>query len=294
MPRVHLPDGRIVNFPDGMPEQEIAAAIQSLTKGDAPPQGGGLLDTAKNVGIGILKGAGSSLAGIGELAANAGAIPGVMPAAGNAAFRHPAFRMAESATTASNDAQRAGKVIEGVAEVAVPAGAAINAIPRAGRAAAKFARVATAANKVPVNIEGPGQVALRIQQLGERGAQEPRVIGKLLRRLTDPGKAPMDFEEARDFYSNVSRLSANEFNSMNPIVQREMGNLRSAMNTSLQDAAGSVGKGAEYGSAMKEYARAAKLKGMKESLVDGLKRAALPAGGAAGAYYWLKNQFGGE
>lgn len=35
MPRVHLPDGRIVNFPDGMPEGDIAKAVASLADPNA-------------------------------------------------------------------------------------------------------------------------------------------------------------------------------------------------------------------------------------------------------------------
>lgn len=282
MPRVHLPDGRVVNFPDGMPEADIAKALDEINGVKPAEKSGGMLQTAKDVGIGALKGVGSTLANAVELMGNAGALPGVTPTGLSPELRHPAFQKAEEATTASNDAQRAGKVAEGVGEFALGGGAALNSIPRMGRASTKFAKVAQVANKVPLNVEAPGQVALRMAQLGERGGQEPRVIGKLLRRLTDPAKAPMEFEEGRDFYSNISRLSANDFNSLNPVMQREMGNLRTALNGSLTDAAGSVGRGAEYSSAMKEYAQAAKIQAMKNELINALKQRALPYAGAAG------------
>jgi hypothetical protein len=63
MPRVHLPDGRIVNFPDGMPEQEIASAIAKLSPQAAPAapaekKGGGIVDALPSI-----LGTGFSLAG---------------------------------------------------------------------------------------------------------------------------------------------------------------------------------------------------------------------------------------
>ncbi len=65
MPKVHLPDGRIVNFPDGMPPEQISAAVAKLSPVDGGPEtyaGGFLkslgdtaLQTAKGVGLGALK-----------------------------------------------------------------------------------------------------------------------------------------------------------------------------------------------------------------------------------------------
>ena len=59
MPRVHLPDGRIVNFPDGMSEQDITAAMQEIAKpAEAKPAGGGIVDALPSI-----LGTGFSLAG---------------------------------------------------------------------------------------------------------------------------------------------------------------------------------------------------------------------------------------
>ena len=277
---------------EGTSDDDIRATLKVFdAQQSAEPQKTGVLQTAKDLGVGALKGLGSTIASIGEGAVNSGMIPGM--ARGGGAMRHPAFTRSDEATTASNDTQRVGKTVEQVAEFAVPAGAAVNAIPRMARAGRNFQKVMGVAKNVPLNVEGPGQVALRLQQLAERGGTEPRVVGKLLRRVTDPEKAPMNFEEGRDFYSNISRLSANEFNSLNPTVQREMGNLRAALNQSLEQAAGSVGKGELYAGAMKEYAQAAKVRAMKDGLVSALKKAALPAGGAAGTLYWLQSKLGG-
>ena len=254
--------------------------------------------TATDVGIGALKGLGSTVAGLGELAVNAGLIPGVTPSAFNPAMRHPVFRRADEATTPTTTAQHAGKLGEQIAEVAVPVGLAANAIPRAGRAATKFQQVMSAAKDVPVNATVPGEAALRIAQLGERGGTTPRAVTQFLRRVTDPAKAPMVYGEARDFASNISRLSADEFKRLTPVIQREMGTLRTSLNTAVGDAADQVGMKAPYESAMKEYASAAKLKSYRDVLMDALKRGALPAAGVAGAGYWLGSKarglFGGE
>ena len=278
---------------EGTSDDDIRATLKvfDAQQGQAKPKAG-MLQTVKDFGIGALKGVGSTLANVGEMATNAGVIPGMARGATlNPAMRHPAFKTAETATTASNDTQRAGKTVEQVAELALPSGIAANAVPRMGRASKTFQKVMSHAKNVPLDVEAPGQAALRIQQLAERGGTEPRAVGKLLRRMTDPAKAPMNFEEGRDFYSNISRLSANEFGSLSPVVQREMGALREALNKSLTQAAGTVGKGDAYAGAMKEYAQAAKFGSAKDALLEALKKGALPVGGATGAAYWLGSKF---
>lgn len=286
---------------EGTSDDDIRATLRVFDAQPQPQEGGGVLSTIKDFAIGAAKGLGSTVAGIGELAGNAGMLPGVQPSAFQSQMRHPAFAKAEEATTASNGAQRAGKVVEQVAEMAVPVGGALNAVPRMARAGKNFQKVMSTAKGVTLNVEGPGQVALRIQQLAERGGTEPRAVGKLLRRMTDPERGPMNYEEGRDFYSNISRLSANERQSISPVIQRELGNLRESLNSSLQDAAGTVGQGDRYAGAMKEYARAAKLRSYKDTLIDALKRGALPTAGAGlggAAAYWLgskaRQALGGE
>lgn len=280
---------------EGTSDDDIRATLKVFdSPQQTPATSGGALQTVKDLGIGALKGVGSSLAGIGEMAVNSGVIPGTARGATlNPAMRHPAFKTADTATTASNRTQGIGKGIEQVAEMALPTGAAVNAIPRIGRAGRNFQKVMSAAKTVPVDIEAPGQAALRIQQLAERGGTEPRAVGKLLRRLTDPAKPALEYAEGRDFYSNISRLSGDEYNRLTPVMQREVGNLREALNGSLQRAAGSVGKGDAYTGAMKEYAQAAKLNSSKDALVKALMKGALPVAGATGAAYWLGSKLRG-
>jgi hypothetical protein len=250
--------------------------------------------TLGDVGIGFAKGVGSFVANtVGEGAANAGLIPGAQPAAFNADMRNPVFRRAEEALTATNTAQKVGKGLEMAAEIALPVGAggkaAVEAIPTATRAAGKFQEVMSAARHVPIDITGPGDVALRISELAERGGSMPMAVNKFLRRVTDPEKPAMAYEEARDFASNISRLSANEFQRLTPAVAREVAGLRVALNKAVGDAAAKAGKGREYAEAMSEYAKAKRLHGIIDDVVTGAKKA-LPYAGAAAAGTWLTKQ----
>ncbi len=253
-------------------------------------------DTARDVGAGILKGAGASVAGLGEMAANAGMLPGVQPSAFNATMRPAAFTKAEEATTATNTPQMVGKGLETVAEMALPVGAgvraAVDAIPSAARAAAKFQHVMGAARAIPIDVEAPGKVALRIMDVAERGGGAlPQPVRQFVNWATNPNKEPMDYEVARDFASGISRLSANEMGRLSPAVAREVAGLRVALNKSVADAANKVGKGQEYAQAMTEYAKAKRIQGAIDEAITGAKRAAIPAAmGAAAGGYWLTHK----
>lgn len=180
----------------------------------------------------------------------------------------------------------AGRASGEAALLAVPVGKAVGAVakalPNAARAGVKFQRVMGAAGDVPLNLARPGDSALRIMQLAERGGTMPKVVRDLLRRATDPNKGPLLFREGRDFYHNISRLSADEFKRLTPVVKREIVKLRLALNDSLTQAASTVGEGGTYSGAMKEYANAARL----HEFADMMKKWALPAGaGGAAALY---------
>lgn len=180
----------------------------------------------------------------------------------------------------------AGKVGEYAAPVAGVAGlakAGISALPSATRAAKGFKDVMGAARNVAVDISQPGNVALRIQQLADRGATMPQAVRKFLNRATDPKKPGMVYEEARDWASNFSRLSANEFQRLTPVVAREVASLRVAMNDAVAQAAKQAGKAEEYAAAMKEYAKAKRLEDAVNTALSKTKQAAPWVGGAAAA-----------
>ena len=181
--------------------------------------------------------------------------------------------------------------------------ALVGAVPMAGRAikaakpflwptraaaGVKFQQVMGAAKNAPVDISGPGNVALRIQELADRGSSMPMVARRFLQRVTDPNKGPLLYEEARDFASNVSRLSANEFGRLTPKMATEVHKLRVALNKAIGDTAASAGKGPEYWSAMKEYARAAQ----RAELGRAAAKKGLQAAGLTGTAYLVGKALG--
>lgn len=183
-----------------------------------------------------------------------------------------------------------GSVLPAVAEMAAGgtpvARSAVAAIPSATRAGEKFQQVMSAARNIPIPTQEVGDAALRIQQLAERGGSMPMAVRKLLGRMTDPEKGALVYEEARDFASNISRLSANEFGRLTPAVAREVANLRVVLNKANAAAAKQAGKLEEYNAAMIEYAKAMRLQSAVNSAIKGAKKA-LPIAGAAGAGAWL-------
>lgn len=124
--------------------------------------------------------------------------------------------------------------------------------------------------------QGMGQGEYIGEIPGERGGTT--VPSGVLRRLKTFESAPpllpeapeydepVNFPEARDFYTNVSRLTRKPGfirraieSPMKPSMRMEAGNVREALNQDLTDAASSIGQGQQYQNAMKEYADAAKL-----------------------------------
>lgn len=126
----------------------------------------------------------------------------------------------------------------------------------AERAGQSIQSATAAAKGVPLNVEAVGREGLRAVELQAAGGSMPRVASRLMQRITDPKAADLTFEEARDFYSNLSRMSANEFNSVNPTMQRQLGAMRNALHQALVDAAETVGKGEQYAQGISEYAKA--------------------------------------
>lgn len=138
-----------------------------------------------------------------------------------------------------------------------------------------------AARAVPLNVEKVGQEGLRAIELQQAGASMPRAASQFMQRITHPAKTDLTFGEARDFYSNISRLSAKETSNLNPVMRRQIVAMREALHDALVEGADTVGKGEQYASGMKEYARSAKA-------VTLAKRAAKATGIGLTADYLLK------
>lgn len=188
-----------------------------------------------------------------------------------------------------------GALAGNAALAAVPVTKAIQALPTMAKAGKKFQQVMGAAKNVPVDISEPGNVALRIADLAQRGGGTnwgPAPVRQFIQYVTDPKRPEMTYEVARDFASNISRLSAKDLASVPPKMMSEIHRLRMAMNKAVGEAAETVGKGAEYSGAMREYARAAKLKNAATTTGKALTKAALPTAAMYAGYRTLGELLG--
>jgi len=130
------------------------------------------------------------------------------------------------------------------------------------------------------------------QQLAQWG-RGARAANRLATK-TSEGQ-PLDWGEAEKAISALSRLSANEFNNLNPQMQRQVIIVRDALRSAMADTAttkwGSQGRlGDQYMKGVREYARAKRA----EDVADTAKQAALKFGvpmsgvGAGGGFLaWL-------
>lgn len=157
-------------------------------------------------------------------------------------------------------------------------------IPTRAKAGQAFQQVAAKVGSNPVDVSRVGDVALRINQLAERGGRRPKVVFDFLKRATDPAKAEPTFNEMRDFYSNISRLSVEETRSLPPVIRRELTNMRVALDKALTATAAAGGQGEVYKAAMRKYAIASRMRELSEKAA---KYGATAIG--AGAAYKLLN-----
>lgn len=171
-----------------------------------------------------------------------------------------------------------GPAAEGGANLA--GRASLRAFGNVEHAGQLFDTVRAAAQDEPIQISDEVYDALtNIKQLSDAGAKgTPRVASKLANRLNN-NDAELYWDEARRFYTNISRLSANEYNSMAPQMQRAVGQLGHALGDTLQATADSVGAGDQYRQAMAEYAKAKNWQQLGSNAWTFIKKAAPYAAG---------------
>jgi hypothetical protein len=126
----------------------------------------------------------------------------------------------------------------------------------AEKAGQLFNKVA-AAKDTPIEVTDDMYAALnQAKDLAAAGAKGlPRVITKFFNRV-DSVDQELTWDEARRFYTNVSRLSANEYQSMAPQMASAVSRFGAAFSDSLRAAAEASGVGEEYGDAMQLYSKA--------------------------------------
>ena len=266
----------------------------------APPTS--LLDTAKDLGAGFAKAAGRTVQFVGDTVPHAFGGAGLSDYVDMATGRPEGTseQMARSGLESKNTTQTVGGLGETALEMGLPIGAAAEAMPSATRAGAKFAEVSKVAGKLPVDLSKPGDIALRIVDLAQHGGGTewgPAPVRQFVKWATDPNRGPMTYDVARDFASNINKLSVKEtLKISNPNIFREVANLRVALNKANAEVAAKVGKGAEYAQAMNEYAKAMKIRNAMDVAIDAAKKSAVV--GAVGAtgyglYHKLSDIWGG-
>jgi len=161
------------------------------------------------------------------------------------------------------------------------------AIPSTERAGAALQEIKGAAGDVPIDMTKPGNTALELYTQSQRGATLPKVVRDFVQRATKPDSEPITYAEAKDFQSNVSRLSANEKMNLNPNTQRLLGQLNADLKDSLQSAADTAGKGQKFAQAMKEYHDAMSIQGFSDAAKAEALKWSMRAIGGYGIYKLL-------
>ena len=174
------------------------------------------------------------------------------------------------------------------------AGGAVSARPLVGAldfdaqkqaAGSLLQSVAGDANKVPVQLDASSDPALRLMDWQKKTNLGP-TVNKFLNRITNPNQGPLTYEDARDFYQLLGKMSVDENNNLAPAVRRDVTKLVVGLKSDIGDAAETVGRGADYYQGLGDYARAAKYQDWYDSAKDALagpvvKGAAYGIGGAA-------------
>lgn len=219
--------------------------------------------------------------GVAALPAQAAQVPGAVRDIN--ASPDPLGQYAQAAQdTASQGAGQALTAL-GTAGIAKAIPEIKGAIPSRVRAGAALQDVKAAAGSVPLDVSKVGNSALDLWTQSDRGATLPKAVRQLVNRLAKPGSDPITYEEAKDFQSNISQLSANEKMSLKPNTVRLLGQLNADLKSSLADAADTVGKGQKFADAMREYHQAMKLKGFTDEAISQGWKMALRGAGIYGA-----------
>lgn len=168
-------------------------------------------------------------------------------------------------------------------------------IPTRGHAARALEDITAQAKNVPVDLKNTYPAIDEFREFTRTGGRNParNPVTKLAartnplteRQLIDTAlRGPVNFPEARKFYTNVSQASARpgflrraiEAPGM-PQTRQAIGNVREALNTDLTNAAGTIGRGQDYQDALREYARAMQIR-------DTLRKAGIAAAPAVAGY----------
>lgn len=302
MPKNVQVGAQVIEFPDGMSDDDISAAIRKnvpppstngATIGAAPNTENAVTNYFHDVGNDLTQG--GSRTGIGRALGflqgrsngYSGLNSGVSEGAANL-MGSPLTGTAQALEGVSSIPQHpiAGpiKAVGGIAKaLTIPsmmmggpgATAGIEAIPSARYAGQQLNNIAEAVGNADVPLNASLAPLQRLAELNARGGSGsvPAGVMQLLER--SQAVAPMAYPEARDFASNISSLSNLEKLAAKPQVLAGMGALKSGLHGDIAASLGDLGP--SYIDAITEYAKAQQLK--KAAVTAGK----YIGGGAAGA-----------
>ncbi len=167
--------------------------------------------------------------------------------------------------------------------------AATAVIPTTGKAGKLLQQLERVVGKVPIDVNLPGNSAMKIQEMAESGATMPKVVRNFLTRVTRPGVQPLTYSEGRKFYENATRLSFDEMNRLTPQAKRMVGEFTRSLDKSLQRAAETKQMGQAYSKAMSSYHRAARLRDFARNAGPAALKAGAAAVGAGAGYKVYKS-----
>ncbi len=260
-------------------ENDQKPALTSERKQNLISGAQGMSQAAGNYQIGAAK----------QLAAPAGMIAGWIHGSDD-----PGVKALQKYIEPQGIAQNAGSAAEMGTELVVPGTgvkrAASTVLPSAARAGENFQEVMGAAKNVPIALNNAAEGALDLVDWQKKTQLGP-TVNKFLNRITNPKLGPLTYEEGRDFYQLLGKLSAEESGKLAPAVRADLTKMVVGLRQDLGDAAGTVGKLSQYENAMQEFHNAMKL---KAAAIGGAKLAGKAVAGAtigAGAklaYDYLK------
>jgi len=253
--------GRAIGHMQGRGDSGMSGLESGQGEGVANMVGSVPLGVAK-VAQGVTELPSQPLTGVGHIVSG-----GLQAATIPASFAGP-----EISEAASNAVSGAGNAIAG------------KVLPSAikEKAAGVLQSVAHDANSVPVQLQNAGDAALRLMDWQKKTQLGP-TVNKFLNRITNPKAGPLNYEEARDFYQLLGRLSVDETNKLAPPVRRDLTQMVVGLKQDIGDAADTVGRAADYYNGMKDYARGAKLQEWYDLAKKYAIRGAITGAGAVGA-----------
>lgn len=147
--------------------------------------------------------------------------------------------------------------------------------------------------KSEVPVGNSGKALQEIMAENNAGSSMPQVVRRFLQRVTNPEQGPLTYEEARRFYSNASRLSADESNRLSPNMKRLLGDFREGLHQDILANRAQFGVAEPYQQAVEEY-HTAKVVSSRAKTAAKIGGAAVGTAAAGGIGYKLVQALSGS